>query len=82
MADNVERVGLVFDENGSGKFIQSLKDVNLELNKNYNAFKLNQAQWDESTTKIQKLREEQEYLTNAYELQNNKIILLKEELSK
>ena len=82
MADNVERVALVFDENGSGKFIQSLKDVNLELNKNYNAFKLNQAQWDESTTKIQKLREEQEYLTNAYELQNNKIILLKEELSK
>ena len=54
MADNVERVGLVFDENGSADFVKSLKLVNSNLKENYENFKLAQAQWDKTTTTTQK----------------------------
>ena len=81
MADDLRRVGLVFTEKGAVDFKKSLQEVNLELNKNYNEFKLVQAQWNESTTKVQKLREQQEYLTNAYEIQKDKVSTLKMQLS-
>ena len=49
MADDLRRVGLVFKEDGAVDFKKSLQEINLELNKNYNQFKLTQAQWDKST---------------------------------
>lgn len=81
MSDDLRRVGLVFTEKGAVDFKKSLQEVNIEMNKNYNQFKLTQAQWDKSTTSTQKLRQEQEYLKNAYEIQTDKVNTLKMQLS-
>lgn len=81
MADDLKRVGLVFKEDGAVDFKKTLQEVNIELNKNYNQFKLTQAQWDNSTKSTKKLREEQEYLKNAYEIQNDKVSTLKMQLA-
>jgi len=81
MADDLRRVGLVFKEDGAVDFKKSLQEINLELNKNYNQFKLTQAQWDKSTKSTEKLRAEQEYLKNAYEIQADKVSTLKMQLA-
>lgn len=81
MADELKRVGLVFTQDGAVDFKKTLQEVNLELNKNYNQFKLTQAQWDSSTKGTEKLRAEQEYLKNAYEIQADKVSTLKMQLS-
>lgn len=81
MVDDLKRVGLVFKEDGAVDFKKILQEVNLELNKNYNQFKLTQAQWDKSTKSTEKLRAEQEYLKNAYEIQTDKVNTLKMQLS-
>lgn len=81
MANDLKRVGLVFKEDGAVDFKKSLQEINLELNKNYNQFKLTQAQWDNSTKSTEKLRAEQEYLKNAYEIQSDKVNTLKMQLS-
>lgn len=81
MADDLKRVGLVFKEDGAVDFKKMLQEVSLELNKNYNQFKLTQAQWDSSTKSTEKLRAEQEYLKNAYEIQTDKVNTLKMQLS-
>lgn len=81
MTGDLKRVGLVFKEDGAVDFKKSLQEINLELNKNYNQFKLTQAQWDSSTKSTEKLRAEQEYLKNAYEIQTDKINTLKMQLS-
>ena len=81
MADDLKRVGLIFKEDGAVDFKKTLQEVNIELNKNYNQFKLTQAQWDSSTKSTEKLRAEQEYLRNAYEIQNDKVSTLKMQLA-
>ncbi len=80
MADDLKRVGLVFRADGSTDFVKTLKEINIEMNKNYNDFKLVQGQWDKSTTSIQKMRSEQEYLKNAYEIQSDKVTALRMQL--
>lgn len=81
MADELKRVGLVFKQDGAVDFKKTLQEVNIELNKNYNQFKLTQAQWDSSTKSTEKLRAEQEYLKNAYEIQSDKVSTLRMQLS-
>lgn len=81
MSNELKRVGLVFTQEGAVDFKKTLQEVNLELNKNYNQFKLTQAQWDSSTKSTEKLRAEQEYLRNAYEIQADKVSTLKMQLS-
>lgn len=81
MANELKRVGLVFTEEGAVDFKKSLQEINLELNKNYNQFKLTQAQWDNSTKSTEKLKAQQEYLTNAYEIQQDKVSALKMQLA-
>lgn len=81
MADELKRVGLVFKEDGAVDFKKTLQEVNIELNKNYNQFKLTQAQWDSSTKSTEKLRAEQEYLRSAYEIQADKVETLKMQLA-
>lgn len=81
MSNELKRVGLVFTQEGAVDFKKTLQEVNLELNKNYNQFKLTQAQWDSSTKSTEKLRAEQEYLKNAYEIQADKVSTLKMQLS-
>lgn len=81
MSNELKRVGLVFTQEGAVDFKKTLQDINLEMNKNYNQFKLTQAQWDSSTKSTEKLRAEQEYLKNAYEIQTDKVNTLKMQLS-
>ena len=81
MSNDLKRVGLIFTQEGAVDFKKTLQDVNLELNKNYNQFKLTQAQWDKTTSSTQKLKAEQEYLTSAYETQSDKVNILKMQLA-
>ena len=81
MANELQKVGLVFTEEGAVDFKKTLQDINLELNKNYNQFRLTQSQWDSSTSSTEKLRAQQEYLTNALAIQQDKVTVLKKELS-
>lgn len=81
MSNELKRVGLVFTQEGAVDFKKSLQEINLELNKNYNQFKLTQAQWDNSTKSTEKLKAQQEYLTNAYEIQQDKVSALKMQLA-
>lgn len=78
--DSMQRVGLIFDEQGSATLMKSLKLVNSELQRNYNDFKLTQAQWDESTKTSQKLTEKLSYLNNAYDVQSKKVEILKKQV--
>lgn len=81
MANELKRVGLVFTQEGAVDFKKTLQDINIEMNKNYNQFKLTQNQWDSSTKSTEKLRAEQEYLKNAYEIQADKVSTLRMQLS-
>lgn len=81
MADDLKRVGLVFKEDGAVDFRKSLQLVNAELRENYNQFKLTQTQWDNSTKKTTKLKDELQYLTNAYDIQKSKVETLRMQLN-
>lgn len=78
--NDLKRVGLIFKEEGAVNFKKTLQDINIEMNKNYNQFKLTQSQWDNSTKSTEKLKAQQEYLTNAYEIQSDKVNVLKRQL--
>lgn len=80
MANELQKVGLVFTEEGAIDFKKSLQEINLELNKNYNQFRVTQAQWDSSTSSTEKLRAQQEYLTNAYQIQEDRVKVLRMQL--
>ena len=80
MANKLQKVGLVFTEEGAVDFKKTLQDINLELNKNYNQFRLTQSQWDSSTSSTEKLRAQQEYLTNAYQIQQDRVNTLRMQL--
>lgn len=78
--NDLKRVGLIFKEEGAVDFKKTLQEINLEMNKNYNQFKLTQAQWDNSTNSAEKLKAQQNYLTNAYEIQTDRVNLLRNQL--
>lgn len=80
-SNDLKRVGLIFTEEGAKDFKKTLQDINIEMNKNYNQFKLTQLQWDNSTKSTEKLKAQQEYLTNAYEIQSDKVNVLKMQLA-
>ena len=50
------------------------------MQENYQDFKLVQAQWDKSTSTSQKLTDKLNYLNNAYDIQKNKVLILRKEL--
>lgn len=80
MNNNLKRVGLVFNAEGNVDFVKSLKEVNSSLRENYNQFKITQAQWDSSISASEKLTKKQEYLSNAYKIQTEKVELLTKQL--
>ena len=80
MANELKKVGLVFTEEGAIDFKKTLQDINLELSNTYNQFKLTQSQWDSSTSSTEKLRAQQEYLANAYQIQQDRVNTLKMQL--
>lgn len=77
---DLKKVGLVFKADGTTDFIKSLQNINGTLQENYSRFKLVQSQWDNSTKSSTKLKDKLEYLNNAYDLQKDKVNLLKQEL--
>lgn len=80
MANDLKKVGLIFKADGSADFIKSNQAVNAVLKENYQQFRLTQSQWDSSTKTSEKLRDKMQYLTQAYDIQNDKVRILKTEL--
>lgn len=80
MADNLQRVGLVFKADGTVDFRKSLVEVNNAVQENRNSFKLAKMQWDESTSAMEKLEAEQEYLSKQTVAYTQKIDVLDKEL--
>ena len=80
MNSDLKRVGLVFDSEGNANFVKTLQQVNASLRENYNQFKINQAEWNNSTSVTEKLTKQQEYLTERYDIQSDKIKVLKMQL--
>lgn len=78
--NDLKRVGLVFDSQGNVDFVKSLKEVNASLRENYNQFKVNQAEWTNATKSSEKLAQQQKYLTERYDLQADKVDILKRQL--
>lgn len=78
--NDLKKVGLVFKADGTTDFIKSLQNINGTLQENYSRFKLVQSQWDNSTKSSTKLKDKLEYLNNAYDLQKDKVNLLRQEL--
>ncbi len=81
MADNLQRVGLVFKADGTVDFRKSLKDVSASIQENRTAFKLAKSTWDDSTKAIDKLKASQSYLEKQTQDYNMKVRVLKDELS-
>lgn len=80
MADDLKRVGLIFDAQGAVDFKASLKSVNTALNDNRAQFKLTKSTWDENTKASEKLRATNEYLAKQYEDSAKKVSVLKAEI--
>lgn len=80
MASDLKKVGLIFKADGSADFTKTLKNINSELQQNYQNLKLTQAQYDKNTSSQQKLVDKLGYLNNAYDLQSSKVRVLEEDL--
>ena len=80
MADDLQRVGLVFKADGAVDFKKTLDQVNTAVQENRNAFNLAKAAWDDSTSSVDKLRDRQEYLAKQTETYSDKVNLLEQEL--
>lgn len=81
MSNELKRVGLVFTEEGSAKFVKTLKEVNSAISNNNLEFKKAQAQWDKTTPITEKLNFQIKNLGEAIELQKEKVITLRTEIS-
>lgn len=80
MNNDLKRVGLIFDSEGNANFVKTLQQVNASLRENYNQFKINQYEWNNSTSVTEKLTKQQEYLTERYDIQSDKVKILKMQL--
>lgn len=80
MADDLKKVGLVFKADGTADFAKSLKTINSLTQENYSSFKLAKSQWDSSTKSMDKLRDNQRYLSSQTDAYTAKVDTLKEEL--
>ncbi len=80
MADDLKRVGLVFKADGAVDFKKSLQQVNDEVKENRNSFKLAKTAWDDATTSMDKLKDQQAYLVKQTSTYSQKVSILEEEL--
>ncbi len=80
MNNDLKKVGLVFNANGTTDFIESLKNINSQLSTTRNQFKITQAQWDSSTSSTDKLKDKLDNLNKVYELQQQKVSVLRSQL--
>lgn len=80
MANDMKQVGLVFKADGSVDFKNSVSQINAELQKNRNEFKLTKLAYDEHVKSSTKLKDTQKYLSKQYEESSKKVELLSDEL--
>lgn len=80
MADNLQRVGLVFKTDGTVDFNKSLKEITASIQENRSAFNLVKSTWDDSTKTAEKLKETQKYLSEQTKDYSDKVILLSRQL--
>ena len=80
MADDLQRVGLVFKADGAADFQKSLKEINSSVQENRSEFQLAKAAWDDSTSSLDKLGDRQEYLTKQTGVYSEKVDILKKEI--
>ena len=78
--DELKRVGITFTADGQTDFKNTLKDVSTELKKNQTEFKKTKAAYDESTTSVQKMRDQMEFAQKQMETYSDKTILLTRKL--
>lgn len=80
MADNLQRVGLVFKADGTVDFNKSLKEITASIQENRSAFNLAKSTWDESTKTVEKLKETQKYLAEQTKDYSDKVTILSRQL--
>lgn len=80
MADELQRVGLVFKADGTVDFNKSLKEVTASIQENRSAFGLVKSTWDESTKTADKLKATQKYLSDQTKDYTDKVSLLSRQL--
>ena len=80
MADDLKRVGLVFQADGAVDFKKSLQEINASVQENRSAFKLAQSQWDKNTKSVDKLKDRQKYLSEQTKDYSDKVKLLEAQL--
>ena len=80
MADDLKRVGLVFQADGAVDFKKSLQEINASVQENRSAFKLAQSQWDKNTKSVDKLKDRQKYLSEQTKDYSDKVKLLETQL--
>lgn len=80
MADNLQRVGLVFKADGTVDFNKSLKEITASIQENRSAFNLVKSTWDESTKTAEKLKETQKYLAEQTKDYSDKVTILSRQL--
>lgn len=80
MADELQRVGLVFKADGTVDFNKSLKEVTASIQENRSAFGLVKSTWDESTKTADKLKATQKYLSDQTKDYTDKVTLLSRQL--
>lgn len=80
VADDLKRVGLIFDAQGALDFKASLKSVNAALSDNRAEFKLTKAAWDDNTKASEKLKATNQFLAKQYEDTATKVNVLTKEL--
>lgn len=81
MADDMKRVGLSFKTDGTIDFQKSLKQISEAVQGNREEFKRAKIAWDDSTTAMEKLTDRQKYLEKQTETYNEKVEVLRRELS-
>lgn len=80
MADNLQRVGLVFKADGTVDFNKSLKEITASIQENRSAFNLVKSTWVESTKTAEKLKETQKYLAEQTKDYSDKVTILSRQL--
>ena len=80
MADDLQRVGLVFKADGAVDFKKTLRQVTDEIGANRNEFDRAKISWDESTSSMERLQDRQKYLSKQTELYSDKVKVLQIEL--
>lgn len=82
MANELQRVGLVFTSEGAVDFKKTLRQVSDEVSQNRSEFERAKLAWDESTSSMDKLQDRQSYLAKQTATYSDKVNILEQELQR